>query len=157
MYFCFIDYTKAFDYVIFSTTNWKILKDMGISRPTLPASWETCMEDNKQPLELDVEQWTGSKLRKEYCQGCILSLCLFNLYAEYIHTKCWAGWLTSWNQDCWEKYQQPHMCIWYQFNGRKWRETMPLDEGERGEWKSWLKLSIQKTKIMASSPIISCK
>ena len=31
----------------------------------------------------------------------------------------------------------------------------PLDETERGEWKSWLKLSIQKTKIMASSPITS--
>ena len=32
---------------------------------------------------------------------------------------------------------------------------MPLDEGERGEWKSCLKLNIQKAKIMASSPIIS--
>ena len=31
----------------------------------------------------------------------------------------------------------------------------PLDESERGEWKSWLKLSIQKTKIMASGPITS--
>ena len=36
----------------------------------------------------------------------------------------------------------------------KWRSTKePLDEIERGEWKSWLKLNIQKTKIMASSPI----
>ena len=31
----------------------------------------------------------------------------------------------------------------------------PLDESERGEWKSWLKLNIQKTKIMASGPITS--
>ena len=39
--------------------------------------------------------------------------------------------------------------------GRKWRRTKePLDESERGEWKS-LKLNIQKTKIMASGPIIS--
>ena len=40
--------------------------------------------------------------------------------------------------------------------GRKWRKTKePLDESERGEWKSWLKPNIQKTKIMASSPITS--
>ena len=39
---------------------------------------------------------------------------------------------------------------------RKWRGTQkPLDESESGEWKSWLKLNIQKTKIMASGPITS--
>ena len=38
-------------------------------------------------------------------QGCILSPCLFNLYAEYIMRKCWPGWSTSWNQDCQEKCQ----------------------------------------------------
>ena len=38
--------------------------------------------------------------------------------------------------------------------GRKWRGTKePLDESERGEWKNWLKINIQKTKIMASDPI----
>ena len=41
------------------------------------------MQVMKQQLELDMEQQTGSKLRKE-CQGCILSPCLFNFYAEYI-------------------------------------------------------------------------
>ena len=50
---------------------------------TLPASWEICMLVKKQQLEPDVEQWNGSKLGK-VCQGSILSLCLFNLYAEYI-------------------------------------------------------------------------
>ena len=40
--------------------------------------------------------------------------------------------------------------------GRKWKVTKePLDESERGEWKIGLKLNIQKTKIMASCPIIS--
>ena len=39
--------------------------------------------------------------------------------------------------------------------GRKWRTKEPLDESEKREWKSWLKLNIQKTKIMASSPITS--
>ena len=39
---------------------------------------------------------------------------------------------------------------------RKWRGTKePLDEGEKGEWKTWLKLNIQKTKIMAAGPITS--
>ena len=40
--------------------------------------------------------------------------------------------------------------------GRKWRRTKePLDESERGEWKIWLKLNIQKTEIMASGSITS--
>ena len=42
------------------------------------------MQIRKQQLELDMEQQTDSKLGKEFCQGCILSPCLFNLYAEYI-------------------------------------------------------------------------
>ena len=42
------------------------------------------MQFRKQQLELDMEQQTGSKYEKEYVQGCILSPCLFNLYAEYI-------------------------------------------------------------------------
>ena len=33
---------------------------------TLPASWEICMQVKKQQLELDMEQWTGSKLGQEY-------------------------------------------------------------------------------------------
>ena len=49
------------------------------------------------------------------------------------------------------------MCRWYHSNGRTWRGTKePLDEGERGEWKRWLKIQhIKKTNIMASSPIAS--
>ena len=37
------------------------------------------------------------QIGKGVCQGCILPLCLFNLYAEYL-MKCLAGWSTSWNQ-----------------------------------------------------------
>ena len=42
------------------------------------------MQVKKQQLELDMEQWTGFKLEKGVRQGCIVSLCLCNLYAEYI-------------------------------------------------------------------------
>ena len=70
-------------------------------------------------------------------QGCILSPCLFNLYAEYIMRN--AGLKHSWNQDFWEKYQKPQICRWHHLYGRKWRTKEPLDESERGEWKSWLK------------------
>ena len=70
--------------------------------------------------------------------------------------KCQTGWITSWNQDCREKYQSPQICRWHHPYGRKWRGTLKfLDEGERGEWKSWLESQYQKIKIMASSPITS--
>ena len=59
IYFCFIDYAKAFDCVNHSKL-WKILKEMEI-QTTLPASWETCTQIKKQQLELDMEQQAGSK------------------------------------------------------------------------------------------------
>ena len=44
------------------------------------------------------------------------------------------GELQTWNQDRWEKYQQPQICTWNHSNGIKWRGTKePLDEGEGGE------------------------
>ena len=56
------------------------------------------------------------------------------------------GWLNhSWNQDCREKHQQPQIFRWHHPYGRKWRRTKePLDESERGEWKSWLKAQHSK-------------
>ena len=59
IYFCFIDYAKAFDYVDHNKL-WKILQEMGIPNLTLD-SWETYMQIRKQQLELDMEQQTGSK------------------------------------------------------------------------------------------------
>ena len=61
---CFADYTKAFDCVE-QTNCGKFLKRWG-SQTTLPASWEICMQVKKQQVEPDMEQQTGSKLRKEY-------------------------------------------------------------------------------------------
>ena len=63
IHFCFIDYTKAFDRVDHNKL-WKILKEIEY-QTTLPASWETLMQFKKQQLEPNMEQWTGSKLRKE--------------------------------------------------------------------------------------------
>ena len=80
-YFCFIDYTKAFDCVDHNKL-WKILKE-GIP-DHLTVSWETCMQVKKQQLELDMEQQDWFQIRKGVLQGCIPSPCLFNLYAEYI-------------------------------------------------------------------------
>ena len=59
IYFCFIDYSKAFDYVCHNKF-WKILQEMEY-QTTWPASWEICMQVRKQQLELDMEQQTGSK------------------------------------------------------------------------------------------------
>ena len=58
-YFCFIDYTKAFDCVITKNCGkfWKRWE----YQTTWPASWEICMQVRKQQLELDREQQTGSK------------------------------------------------------------------------------------------------
>ena len=59
IYFCFIDYAKAFDCVDHNKL-WKILQELQIP-DHLIASWEICMQVNKQQLELDMVQQTGSK------------------------------------------------------------------------------------------------
>ena len=59
IYFCFIDYAKAFDCVDHNKL-WKLWKKWEY-QTTWPASWETCMQVSKQQLELDMEQHTGSK------------------------------------------------------------------------------------------------
>ena len=58
IYFCFIDYAKAFDRVDHNQL-WKILR--WEYQSTWPASWETCIQIRKQQLEQDMEQQTGSK------------------------------------------------------------------------------------------------
>ena len=60
IYFCFIDYAKAFDCVDHNKLG-KILKEMGIPDHLTCLLWETCMQVRKQQLELDMEQQTGYK------------------------------------------------------------------------------------------------
>ena len=82
IYFCFIDYTKAFNCVDHNKL-WKILKEMGTPDHL------TCLLRNLyagQEATVRTEHGTTEwfQIGKGVCQGCILSLCLFNLYAEYI-------------------------------------------------------------------------
>ena len=58
VYFCFIDYAKAFDCVDHNKL-WKFFQEMGLSDHL--TSWEICMQVRKHQLELDIEQQTGSK------------------------------------------------------------------------------------------------
>jgi len=82
IYFCFIDYTKTFDCVDHNKL-WKILKEMGIPDHL------TCFLRNLhagQEATVRIGHGTADwfQIGKGVCQGWILSLCLFNSYAEYI-------------------------------------------------------------------------
>ena len=82
MYFCFTDYAKAFDCMDHNKL-WKILKEMGIPDhltcilQNLHAGQEATVRSGHRTMD-----WF--QIGKEIRQGSILSLCLFNLYAEYI-------------------------------------------------------------------------
>ena len=82
IYFCFIDYIKAFDSVDHNKL-WKILQEMGI-----PDHLICLLRNLYAGQEATVRTRHGTtdwfQIRKGICQGCILSPCLFNLYAEYI-------------------------------------------------------------------------
>ena len=81
IYFCFTDYAKVFDCVDHNTL-WKILQEMGL------ADHLTCLLRNLYAgQEATVRTGHGTdwfQIGKGVCQGCILSPCLFNFYAEYI-------------------------------------------------------------------------
>ena len=104
---------------------------------TLSASCETCMQVKKQEWEAGMEQWTGSKLGEEW-SGLYCHL-VYLTYMQRTSCECRDRWIISWNPDCWQKYQQPHICRWQHSNGRKWTGTKEtLDQGEGGEKKTGL-------------------
>ena len=82
IYFCFIDYAKAFDCVDHNKL-WKILKEMGI-----PDYFTSLLRNLYTGQEATVRTGHGTtvwfQIGKGVHEGCILSPCLFNLYAEYI-------------------------------------------------------------------------
>ena len=113
------------------------------------------MQLKKQELELDMEQWTGSKLGKEYVKA-ILSPCLFNLYVEYVMR----------NAEL-DEAQGEIPIARRNINNLRYADDTTLMAESEEELKSplmkvkeesekvGLKLNIQKTKIMAFSPITS--
>ena len=114
------------------------------------------MPVRKQQLELDMEQQTGSKSVKGVRQGCILSPCLYNLYAEYIIRNTGL-----------EEAQAGIKIARRIINNLRYADDTTLMAENEEELKSLLmkvkeesekvglKLNIQKTKIMAPSPITS--
>ena len=112
------------------------------------------MQVRKQQLELDMEQWF--QIGKEVHQGCILSPCLFNLYAEYITRN--AGL---------DEAQAGINIAGRKMNSLRYADDSTIMAESEEELKSLLmkvkeesekvglKLNIQKTKIMVTGPITS--
>ena len=95
IYFCFIDYAKAF-HCMDHNKLWKILKEMGI-----PDHLTWLLINLYAGQEATVRTGHGTtdwfQIGKGVCQGCILSPCLFNLYAEYImRNACWMKYELKW-------------------------------------------------------------
>ena len=114
------------------------------------------MQVKKQQLESDMEQWTGSKFGTEYIKAVFLSPCLFNLHAEYIMRDAKL-----------EESQAGIKIVGRNINNLRYADDTTIMAESKEELKSLLmkvkeesekaglKLNIQKTKIMASSPITS--
>ena len=137
------------------TTNYGIFIERWDYQTALPASWEICMLVKKQQLELDgTMDWfqTG----KEVGQGCRLSPCLFNLRAEYIMRN--AGMdeapagikIDRWNINNVRYADDTTLMV----ESEEELKRLLIKVKEESE-KVGLKLNIQKTKIMAPSPITS--
>ena len=154
IYFCFIDYAKAFVYVDHNKL-WKILKEMGIPDHL------TCLLINLytgQEATVRIGHGTTdwNQIGKRVCQGCILPPCLFNLYAQYIMRN--AGL---------EEAQAGIKIAGRNINNFRYADDTTLMAESEEELKSLLmkvkeenekvglKLNIQKTKIMPSGPITS--
>ena len=153
-HFCFTDYTKGFDCVDHNQL-WKILQEMGILDHL---TYLLRNLDVGQEAIVRTEHGTMDwfQIGKEVRQGCILSPCLFNLYAEYIMQN--AGL---------DEAQAGIKIAGRNINNLRYAKDTTLTAESEEEPKSLLmkvkeesektglKLNIQKTKIMASGPITS--
>ena len=147
IYFCFIDYAKALDRVDHNKL-WKILKELGIPDHL------TCLLRNLYACQEEELDWF--QIEKGVGQGCILSPCLFNLYAEYIMQnvrldKAQAGIKIA------GRNIKNLRCADYttlMAESKEEQKSLLMKVKEESE-KVGLKLNIQKTKIMASGPITS--
>ena len=152
--FCFTDYAKAFDYVDHNKL-WKILQEVGIPDHL------TCLLRNPYAgQEATVRNGHGTpgwfQIGKGVHQGCILSLCLFNLYAEHIMRNAGleetqAGIKIAGRNI--NNFRHADDTILMAENKEQLKSLL-MKLKEKSE-KAGLKLNIQKTNIMASSPITS--
>ena len=154
IYFCFTEYTEASDCVDHNKL-WKILKEMGIS-DHLTCLLRNLYADQEATVRPGHGTTDWSQTGKGVHQGCILSPCLFNLYAEYIMRN--AGL---------EETQARIKIARRNINNLRYADDTTLMAESEEELKSLLmkvkvesekvslKLNIQKTKIMASGPITS--
>ena len=154
VYFCFIDYAKAFDCVDHNKL-WKILKEMGI-----PDHLTCFLRHLYAGQEATVRTGHGTtdwfQIGKGARQGCILSPCLFNLHVEYIMRKAGleetqAGIKIARRNINHLRYADDTTLM---AESEEELKSLPMKVKEESE-KVGLKLNIQKTKIMASSPITS--
>uniref|UniRef100_A0A4W2IDM5 Reverse transcriptase domain-containing protein n=1 Tax=Bos indicus x Bos taurus TaxID=30522 RepID=A0A4W2IDM5_BOBOX len=154
IYFCFIDYAKAFDCVDCNKL-WKILKEMGIP-DHLTCFLRNLYAGQEATVRTGHRTTDWFQIGKGVHQGCILSPCLFNLYAKYIMRN--AGL---------EEAQAGIKIAGRNISNLRYADDTTLMAGSEEELKSLLmkvkdeseklglKLNIQKTKIMASGPITS--
>ena len=152
IYFCFIDYTKAFDCVDHDKL-WKILKEVG-TPDHLPCLLRNLYAGQEATFRTEHGTTDWFQIGKEVYQGYILSPCLFNLYAEYIMRN--AGL---------DEAQAGIKIAGRNINNLRYADYTTLMAESKEELKSLLmkvkvesekvglKLNIQKTKIMASGPI----
>ena len=153
IYFCFIDYAKGFDCVDHYKL-WKILKEMGIPDHL------TCLLRNLYAgQEATVRTGHGTTdwflIGKGVRQGCILSPCLFNLYAEYILRNVGLDELQAGIKIAGRNINNLRYADGTTFMvEREELKSLLMKVKEESE-KAGLKLNIQKTKLMASGPTTS--
>ena len=135
IYFCFIDYVKAFDCVDHNKL-WKVLKEMGIP------DHMTCLLINLYAgQEATVRTGHGTtdwfQIGKGVCQGYILSPCLFNLYAEYIIRNA-----------CLDEAQTGIKIAGRNINNLRYADDTPLMAESEEELKSLL-MKVKESKKLA--------
>ena len=154
IYFCFIDYVKAFDCVDHNKL-WKVLKEMGIPDHL------TCLLRNLYVgQEATVRTGHGTtdwfQIMKGVCQGCILSPCLFNLYAGYIMRNAGLDEVQAGIKIAWRDINNPGYAYDTTFMAEsKDKLRSLLIKVKKDSEKVGLKLNIQQTKIMTSGSITS--
>ena len=120
---------------------------------TLPVSWETSVQVKKQQLEPDMEQWTSSKLGKEYVKAIYCHPALFNLYEEYVIQNAGLEESQAGIKTASRNLRYADDTTLMAENKEKLKSLL-MTVKEESE-KNGLKLNIQKTKIVASCPITS--